>query len=236
MLDLTWDYPLVGPHDEPDAECVLQEISGRDGRRLVPCRATTSSRRTAPPPAARGSTAAIYADGVNQAARKQAGRASRTGSRTSGAGRGRRTCGSSTTAPRPTRTASPWSERKRYVWWDPRRGQVDRASATRRTSRRRRRRTSSPTTTPRRWRRSPATSRSLLHPDGRGWLYAPTGLVDGPLPAHYEPQESPFANPLYAQQQNPTRQVFDRPENPYNPGNGARGVGRVPVRAHAPTG
>ena len=33
--------------------------------------------------------------------------------------------------------------------------------------------------------------------DGRGWLYAPTGLLDGPLPTHYEPIESPVKNPLY---------------------------------------
>jgi formate dehydrogenase major subunit len=63
----------------------------------------------------------------------------------------------------------------------------------------------------------------ILHPDGRGWLYSPTGLVDGPLPSHYEPQESPVANPLYAQQQNPTRQVFHRPENPYHPADGELG-------------
>jgi formate dehydrogenase major subunit len=63
----------------------------------------------------------------------------------------------------------------------------------------------------------------ILHPDGRGWIYAPTGLVDGPLPTHYEPQESPVSNPLYAQQQNPTRQVFHRPENPYHPTNGEPG-------------
>ena len=31
----------------------------------------------------------------------------------------------------------------------------------------------------------------------------PAGLVDGPLPTHYEPHESPFANPLYAQRANP---------------------------------
>ena len=64
----------------------------------------------------------------------------------------------------------------------------------------------------------------ILHPDGRGWIYAPTGLVDGPLPAHYEPQETPFRNPLYAQQQNPTRQVFHRPENPYHPVDGEPGA------------
>jgi len=42
-------------------------------------------------------------------------------------------------------------------------------------------------------------------------------VVDGPLPAHYEPQESPFENPLYGQQHNPARQLYDRPETPYNP-------------------
>jgi formate dehydrogenase major subunit len=64
----------------------------------------------------------------------------------------------------------------------------------------------------------------ILHPDGRGWLYSPTGLVDGPLPTHYEAHESPFHNPLYGQQQNPTRQVFPRPENLYNPSEGHPGA------------
>jgi formate dehydrogenase major subunit len=56
-----------------------------------------------------------------------------------------------------------------------------------------------------------------MHPDGLGRLYVAQGLVDGPLPTHYEPQESPFANRLYRQQANPTRQTYERPENPYNP-------------------
>lgn len=44
----------------------------------------------------------------------------------------------------------------------------------------------------------------LLHGDGRLWLFAPGGaLADGPLPAHYEPVESPVANALYPQQANP---------------------------------
>ena len=36
VLDLTWDYPTEGPHDEPDAEAVLREINGcdADGRPL----------------------------------------------------------------------------------------------------------------------------------------------------------------------------------------------------------
>jgi formate dehydrogenase major subunit len=57
----------------------------------------------------------------------------------------------------------------------------------------------------------------ITHPDGLGWIWAPSGLVDGPLPTHYEPQESPVDNALYGVRASPTRQAFDRPENPYNP-------------------
>src|SRR5205814_1915695 len=35
----------------------------------------------------------------------------------------------------------------------------------------------------------------IMKPDGVGWLYVPTGLVDGPLPTQYEPVESPVHNP-----------------------------------------
>ena len=37
----------------------------------------------------------------------------------------------------------------------------------------------------------------IMMADGRGWLYAPSGLLDGPLPTHYEPVESPVPNLLY---------------------------------------
>ena len=40
----------------------------------------------------------------------------------------------------------------------------------------------------------------IMMPDGRGWLFAPTGLLDGPLPTHYEPFESPVGNLLYPEQ------------------------------------
>ena len=56
----------------------------------------------------------------------------------------------------------------------------------------------------------------IVHPDGLGWLYAPTGLVDGPLPTHYEPHESPVENPLYAVDANPTRQRLRDEANPYH--------------------
>ncbi|MHB1718108.1 MAG: molybdopterin dinucleotide binding domain-containing protein, partial [Acidimicrobiales bacterium] len=59
-------------------------------------------------------------------------------------------------------------------------------------------------------------------------LYAPTGLADGPLPAHYEAQDSPFANLLYAQQRNPVRQVYARAHNRYHPDPGAPGAAVFP--------
>jgi len=42
----------------------------------------------------------------------------------------------------------------------------------------------------------------IMKADGKGWLYVPNGLVDGPLPAHYEPYESPVGNVVYPKQAN----------------------------------
>ena len=50
--------------------------------------------------------------------------------------------------------------------------------------------------------------------DGRGWLFVPYGLKDGPLPVHYEPRESPYRNMLNGQQSNP---LSITPRNPGNP-------------------
>src|SRR5207247_4625531 len=55
----------------------------------------------------------------------------------------------------------------------------------------------------------------IMKADGKGWLFVPNGLVDGPLPTHYEPYESPVANPVYKQQSNPVALVWDIPGNPY---------------------
>ena len=55
----------------------------------------------------------------------------------------------------------------------------------------------------------------LMKGDGKGWLFVPSGLVDGPLPAHYEPYESPVRNLMYGQQSNPVALVFNVPGNPY---------------------
>jgi formate dehydrogenase major subunit len=54
----------------------------------------------------------------------------------------------------------------------------------------------------------------IMKPDGVGWLYVPSGLVDGPLPTHYEPAESPVQNPLYKQQSSPVLKYWKSPGNP----------------------
>ena len=56
-----------------------------------------------------------------------------------------------------------------------------------------------------------------MQADGKAWLFAPNGVVDGPLPTHYEAHESPVRNPLYGQQGNPTVKVYGRADNPSNP-------------------
>jgi len=57
----------------------------------------------------------------------------------------------------------------------------------------------------------------IMQADGKGWLFAPDGVQDGPMPTHYEPHESPVRNALYAQQGNPARKVYGRADNPSNP-------------------
>jgi formate dehydrogenase major subunit len=225
LLDLTWDYPEQGPHDEPDAEAVLQEINGRDSEgNFLPSYDELKDD---------GSTSCgswihcgIYKDGVNQPARRRPHTEQNWIAPEWG-----------WSWPKNVRIlynrasadpeGKPWSERKKYVWWDADEGKWTSLG-------------DSPDFPPDKapdyepGRRAKALdairgdSPFILHPDGLGWIYAPTGLVDGPLPAHYEPQESPFRNPLYAQQQNPTRQVFHREENPYHPASGEEGADVFP--------
>ncbi len=57
----------------------------------------------------------------------------------------------------------------------------------------------------------------IMQADGKGWLFVPAGLQDGPLPTHYEPQESVMQNPLYGQQCNPGAHGVDtQTDNPYH--------------------
>jgi formate dehydrogenase major subunit len=109
----------------------------------------------------------------------------------------------------------PWSERKKYVWWDEDAGKWTGADVP----------DFQPTKRPDHVPPEGATAEDaiggadpfIMQSDGKAWLYAPAGLTDGPLPTHYEPEESPFENPLYAQQSNPARETHSRRHNRYNP-------------------
>jgi formate dehydrogenase major subunit len=208
LLDLTWSYPTVGPHDEPDVLEVLKEINGFTVADGAPVSSFTALRDD-------GSTACgcwiysgVFADGVNNGARRPPGDNREWGyawpadrrmlyNRASADPEGR-----------------PWSERKAYVWWDPVADRwtghdvpdfiVDRPPSYR-----------------------PAPDAAgldtiagdtpfIMQSDGMGWLFAPTGVADGPLPSHYEPQESVIENPLYGQQRNPFRLEWSRPDNQYH--------------------
>lgn len=53
----------------------------------------------------------------------------------------------------------------------------------------------------------------IMETDGKSMLFVSSGLKDGPLPAHYEPVETPVKNPMYDQQRNPTAKLWTRPGN-----------------------
>ena len=110
----------------------------------------------------------------------------------------------------------PWSDRKRYVWWDDGQKQwvgydvpdfvVNKAPTT----------PADDTGVGLAW--QSGTDPFIMHADGKAWLFVPTGLVDGPLPTHYEPAESPVGNLVYPGQQNsPVFKWFDRPDNQLAP-------------------
>ncbi len=213
LRDLTWDYPEHGEHREPSAAAVLREINGvgPDGRAL------SSSTQLRPDGSTRCGCwiyCGVYADEVNHAARRRPGREQTHVAPEWGWAwpANRRILYNRASADPEGR---PWSERKAYVWWDAELGEwtgLDVPDFER---------TKPPDYRPPDAARAEAalsgTDPFIMQSDGKGWLYVPAGLADGPLPAHYEPHESPIRNPLYGRQANPARRTYDRPESPYNP-------------------
>ena len=213
IKDLTWDYPTEGGHEDPDAEAVLREIHGwtvKDGK---PVSGYLDLKDD-------GSTASgcwlysgIYADGVNQAARKKPGREqSWVAPEWAWAWPSNRRIMYNRASADPD--GKPWSERKKYVWWDEAEGKwtgedvpdfiEDRAPSYR------------PDDDAEGLDTIAGDDPFIRQSDGKGWLFVPSGLLDGPLPTHYEPQESVIQNPLYGQQCNPARLEWARTDNPYH--------------------
>ncbi len=106
----------------------------------------------------------------------------------------------------------PWSERKKYVWWDEEQQQWTGVDVP-----------DFPVNKPPDYTPPPAavgmdahsgSDPFIMKPDGKGWLFASKGLKDGPLPTHYEAAESPVHNALYHQQSNPAAKYYrDRADN-----------------------
>ena len=138
------------------------------------------------------------------------------GSRPSGAGRGRPTGACSTTARPPTPRASRGRSARSTSG-----GTRSRASG-RATTSRTSRSTSARTTARRDDARGHGRDlrRRPVHHDGRRPRAGCTrraGLLDGPLPTHYEPLESPVAEPALPRRSAPTRSAirWERPDNPH---------------------
>jgi formate dehydrogenase major subunit len=206
---LTWDYP-VDAMGEPDSEAILGEINGR----RVATGALVGGYTDL---AADGSTTSgcwIYAGVYPQANHNRARDRAPRGAYGHGWGYAwpadRRILYNRASA-RPD--GQPWSVRKKLVWWDPAAGEwtgLDTPDFTR---------TKRPSYVPPTYAEGDAGLRGdapfIMHADGFGWLWAPSGLKDGPLPAHYEPLESPVGNELYTQATNPAASRLDRPDNPW---------------------
>ena len=179
IRDLTWDYPVHGPHQEPSAEAVLHEINGYTVADRMPVEGFTSLEDD-------GSTACgcwiysgCYRGGVNQTARRKPHwEQNWIAPEWAWAWPHNRHILYNRASADPE--GKPWSERKRLVWWDEQKKEwaghdtpdciVARP----------------PSYRPAKEARGKDTIAGddpfVMQSDGKGWLYVPAGLRDGPLP------------------------------------------------------
>ncbi len=209
---VAWEYPVAHEIDGPDLQVVLEEVSGRD---LVAGRQVAGFGDLR----ADGSTACgcwFYsgiapAAGVNLARRRtgDAGAALEWGFAWPA---NRRLLYNRASADPDGR---PWSARKAWVWWDDEAGRwtghdVPDFPATRRPD-------YAPPADATGFAAVAGTAPFIMMERGLGALFSASGLKDGPLPAHYEPWETPVGNLLYPQTpHNPAAIAIDRPDNPYH--------------------
>ncbi|MDQ1392312.1 MAG: formate dehydrogenase major subunit [Acidimicrobiaceae bacterium] len=204
VLDLTWDYTTTGAIDEPDAEAVLREINGWDSEGH-PLSASTELKGDGSTTCGCWIYCGCYADGVNQPDRRKPGSEQDWVAAEWGWAwpANRRMLYNRASA---DPDGKPWSERKAYLWWDADSGKwaghdvadfvADKAPDYR------------PPEGARGAEALGGDDPFIMQADGKAWLFAPAGLADGPLPTHYEPQESPVGNLLHRQQRNPARELI----------------------------
>ncbi len=109
----------------------------------------------------------------------------------------------------------PWSERKRYLWWDDAQQRWVGADTP----------DFVPDRPPSYRAAADAEGMDAINGDspfvlkayGKAWLFFPSGMKDGPLPTHYEPWGTPSPNALYPEQErNPATRSWDVAGNPYH--------------------
>ncbi len=213
LRDLVWDYPTHGPLQEPSAEAVLHEINGYTVRDGKPVEGYTSLKDDGSTACGAWIYSGCYRDGVNMTARRTPHwEQNWVAPEWAWAWpHNRRILYNRASA---DLEGKPWSERKKLVWWDETKRQwvgedvpdfiVERPPSYRPSKEARGKDTTS------------GIDPFVMQADGKGWIFVPTGLEDGPLPTHYEPQESLIENPLYGQQCNPERMEWFRKDNPYH--------------------
>jgi formate dehydrogenase major subunit len=227
VLDLTWDYPTAGWRREPDAEAVLAEVNGRDadGRPLSSYTQLTGDGATA---CGCWIYCGVYAFGVNQTDRRKPGQQqSWVAPEWGWAWPANRRLLYNRASADPD--GKPWSRRKELVWWDEELGKWTGHDVPDFVGDR------PPSYRPPEGATGVAALSGIdpfiMQADGKAWLFAPAGLVDGPLPTHYEPQESPVRNPLYGQQHNPIRELIKHTDNRFQPSGDEPGADVFPYVA-----
>ncbi|MBO0912225.1 MAG: molybdopterin-dependent oxidoreductase, partial [Acidobacteria bacterium] len=208
---LTWAYPLQGKHEEPDTEAVLREINGC----TLPGRKQLTHAQDLKNDGSTACGAWIYCGVYPREGRNRARERKPTDLLGHGWGFAwPNDCRIIYNRASAKPDGTPWSERKKLVWWDAAKKRwdgLDNADYNK----------SIPPETPADLEKGKGVEALggarpfTLHPDGVGWIYVASGLKDGPLPTHYEPLESPTHNPLYSQQENPAAVKKERPDNRY---------------------
>ncbi len=219
IRNLVWDYEEHGPEREPSAEAVLREINGYEVSSGAPVPGFAQLRNDGTTACGVWIYSGVYADGVNQARRREPGDLEREGGWVSPEWAwawpaNRRVLYNRASADPQGR---PWSERKKLIWWDEETERwtgydvpdfpVDKRPDYR-----------APEDGGKGMDAIGGDEPFIMMGDGRAWLYSPTGLLDGPMPTHYEPVESPVDNALYpGVGANPVAIRWERADNPYHP-------------------
>ncbi len=226
LLNLTWDYEYAEPHrlpdgslskieDEPDVSRILREMNGYTVADRNQVAGFADLRGD-------GSTACgcwIYSGVFPANDRNRAAERNRTHDNYLNPGWGfswpanRRILYNRASA---DPEGKPWSERKKLVWWNEEEKrwtgldipdfEPDKPPSYR------------PAENAAGMAAIAGDAPFIMKADGRGWLFASTGVKDGPLPTHYEPVESPVPNAMYPNvRDNPTVELYNMPLNEKDP-------------------